>query len=468
MSGPSSVISIPKTPAIEREDGAPASFRESAPAPAEVRRLKRVEAQQEMIVELGRRAMAPADLSALLVEAAQTAARGVATSHFAVAERNPSDDFLTLRIGAIGDGLDELGESPVFDNAATSLVAAAIQKQETIIIPDLDTHNACGDAELLRLGVRSAILCPMRHGGHGFGVLCVCDVRPRLDIAKDRYFVESVAGLMSSTIARQWVEQQLEETRRGEETLLAALEAPVFTLHSSGAVRSMNEAAETITGFTVEELKNRNLWSALAPPDELDKVRAAMVQVRQSGAARFESRALSKQGSDRRLSWTLSRLREGAVIASAIDLTDMYDTLDKLRASETEAARARAALAELQLRIDEQELLFDERNEVVKRGAVERRSQTRQPYPYVQHIAPNSRFGPANAKTFRQAQCRDISPSGFSFLSPTLPDFKEIVVAFGAPPSVLYLIARIVHATPIRHEGRDVCLVGCRYVRRIA
>lgn len=58
-------------------------------------------------------------------------------------------------------------------------------------------------------------------------------------------------------------------------------------------------------------------------------------------------------------------------------------------------------------------------------------------------------------------------PRYFSFLAPEAPDFLELVVTFGSPPSQLFLRARIVHVMPILHDGRNMLLVGCEYIDRV-
>jgi hypothetical protein len=47
------------------------------------------------------------------------------------------------------------------------------------------------------------------------------------------------------------------------------------------------------------------------------------------------------------------------------------------------------------------------------------------------------------------------------------PDFEELVAAFGAQQSQLFLRARVKHTTPFRYRGRNVLLVGCEYSRRV-
>ena len=69
---------------------------------------------------------------------------------------------------------------------------------------------------------------------------------------------------------------------------------------------------------------------------------------------------------------------------------------------------------------------------------------------------------------FNEWMCYDISSRGFSFLAPNQPDYHKIVVAFGTPPSLVYLTAEVRHATRREENGRTQYIVGCRYTGRVS
>jgi hypothetical protein len=117
----------------------------------------------------------------------------------------------------------------------------------------------------------------------------------------------------------------------------------------------------------------------------------------------------------------------------------------------------------------------------------ERRRELRSPLRSYQWIAPRSGNRMPHPVQFEQYQCYDISASGFSFLSPTRPGFRSLVVALVALPEVIYLAADVVHCTDVYaypsgavepaaarsrfhdvDDGTPMYLVGCRFDRRLS
>jgi hypothetical protein len=121
----------------------------------------------------------------------------------------------------------------------------------------------------------------------------------------------------------------------------------------------------------------------------------------------------------------------------------------------------------------------------------ERRLEKRNLYRVVQRIAPwdGSKF-PAETE-FVQVQCHDLTRAGFSFVAPTEPHFRTLVVEFGVLPDVLYVAAQVLRSVPVLwypsgrvarmsgpgssgvtpgesgEKGRPMFLVACRLTRRL-
>ena len=70
------------------------------------------------------------------------------------------------------------------------------------------------------------------------------------------------------------------------------------------------------------------------------------------------------------------------------------------------------------------------------------------------------------ANMFREVRCHDVSSRGFSFHSDAIPDYQQLLVAFGKQGSLIHVMAEIVHVTPIGPSGHEYYLVGCRYLGR--
>ncbi len=67
---------------------------------------------------------------------------------------------------------------------------------------------------------------------------------------------------------------------------------------------------------------------------------------------------------------------------------------------------------------------------------------------------------------FFDVRCYDISTNGFSYTSRIVPQNRELVVAFGTPPTLTYVTAEVVRISPIAIDGENTNLIGCRYTGR--
>jgi hypothetical protein len=97
----------------------------------------------------------------------------------------------------------------------------------------------------------------------------------------------------------------------------------------------------------------------------------------------------------------------------------------------------------------------------------DRREGTRRSYDCIQLLAPYDADVLPKQDDFRQVQCRDLSPSGFSFIAHRQPTTDHVVVALGAVP-FKFFVAKIVHSGRSENTLGEDYLVGCRFVRRLA
>ena len=98
-------------------------------------------------------------------------------------------------------------------------------------------------------------------------------------------------------------------------------------------------------------------------------------------------------------------------------------------------------------------------------GGSDRRGNDRRTYRCEQWIAPYSGEVPTTAE-FRCVQCHDLSPGGFSYLADGPPESDNLVVALGKHP-YLFVVAQILHSDWQTVDGREVAVVGCRFVEKI-
>jgi hypothetical protein len=95
--------------------------------------------------------------------------------------------------------------------------------------------------------------------------------------------------------------------------------------------------------------------------------------------------------------------------------------------------------------------------------AAERRRWKRRAFSAVQFMAPYDGTHLPTKAAFRQVQCNDLSPAGISFLLPSRPESKYVVVALGKPPRVSYTTAQVIYC---RRKARGF-LVGCKFLAKV-
>ena len=96
----------------------------------------------------------------------------------------------------------------------------------------------------------------------------------------------------------------------------------------------------------------------------------------------------------------------------------------------------------------------------------ERRDNQRRAFTLVQLIAPYHDGRLPRESDFRPVRCHDLSPTGFSFYADASCPDEYLVVALGAAPPI-FVSAVVVHQRPVQVEGREVLLVGCRFMTRL-
>jgi hypothetical protein len=135
------------------------------------------------------------------------------------------------------------------------------------------------------------------------------------------------------------------------------------------------------------------------------------------------------------------------------------------------------------------QLIHQLSREAQEGGKQDRRGTDRQRYSVRQRIAPWQGNGFPPDSAFFDVQCHDLTAGGFSFLSPSRPEFTVLVAELGIVAEQIYLVARVVHvervlvdstgawadprstatiegSPPIKSGWSTRYLIGCRFVRR--
>ena len=183
------------------------------------------------------------------------------------------------------------------------------------------------------------------------GVICIAqDITERKKRERELLFANallhteqetSLDGILVVNENHEIIRKQAEETLRESETLFRSLaetvSAAIYIYHGSKFIY-VNPAAETITGYSHDELMGMEVWDILHP-DFVEKAKehGALRQKGEEVPAHSETKILTKSGEPRWLDITPSLIRfqgQEAILATAFDVTARKGWEDALRESE--------------------------------------------------------------------------------------------------------------------------------------
>jgi PAS domain S-box-containing protein len=218
------------------------------------RELERRVRQQEVVTELGHRALEGEDLDALMAEATELVADTLDADYCKVLDLNAEAEALLLRQG-VGwdDGL--VGSGTVSSVGAESQAAYTLRSDSPVVVTDLTTESRFSGPELLTShGVRSGVSATIGPVDEPWGILGVHDREVREFADHDVDFVQSVATILATAIDRQRNERQL---RRQREQLAAV----------NNLNEIVNEIVEAVIDRSTREEIERAVCERLAAAD---------------------------------------------------------------------------------------------------------------------------------------------------------------------------------------------------------
>jgi len=305
--------------------------------------------QQAAVLAFGRRANARPDLAVLMQDAAALCAEILRADLSGIGEYDPQRRKLFLRIGVtdikgasqwLHSHEVELGSAA--DKLQESMAGYAITTGSPVVSPNLPSDARFKDRFLCGIGVYSAVTVPLHLYNRPLGTLGVYNTSERPFDEHDAQFVETIAHLLSSSIARVRAEEALVQQTTVLDQLLQQVDTLVFGLDDRGRIVSMNAAAERSSGFAAKEICGKTLISALAIPLESAQFEGYLRRAAsQSAAIRFEAAILAKDGSQRQIAWTLKVLGQQSSSGKPTWLLTGADRTAEIVA-QAQAAQARA------------------------------------------------------------------------------------------------------------------------------
>ena len=192
--------------------------------------------QQEVVTDLGTRALEDVETDTLMDEAARLVAETLGNDYCKVLELDTEAEELLLRQGV---GWDEgvVGETTVSAVEDDSQVAYTLSSEQPVIVHDLMTDSRFSAPALLRShDVRSGISAIIGSPENPWGVLGTHDTDPKEFSEQDAIFVQSVANVPAAAVERHDHEHELVHQR-----------------NQLAALNSLNEVVREITSAVIEQ-----------------------------------------------------------------------------------------------------------------------------------------------------------------------------------------------------------------------
>ncbi len=139
------------------------------------------------------------------------------------------------------------------------------------------------------------------------------------------------------------LKQSHEKEEREQKLITAILDAArdlmVIVLDKAGRVLQFNRAAQELTGYSLEEVKEKHIWDVLPVPEERAHLRSDFAEVLKGGNGRSEAHWLTKKGQRRLIRWsdTVAVKEAGTVdyvIRTGMDVTDRETAQEQVRDSD--------------------------------------------------------------------------------------------------------------------------------------
>lgn len=315
--------------------------------------------RQAAVLAFGRRANARPDLAVLMQDAAALCAEIVRADLSGIGEYDQQRRKLSLRVGVTDIKgasrwlhYQDVGLRPAADQLQESMAAYAITVGSPVVSPDLQSESRFKDRFLCSLGIHSAVSVPLYLHTRPLGTLGVYSTSQRSFDEHDAQFLETIAHLLSSSIARVNAEEALARQMSRLDEILEQIDTLVFGLDDKGKIISVNRAAERSSGFSAKELCGRLVTSALALPladEQLESyLRRAVVQAE---TIRFDSVLVTKDGTQRQIAWVLKSVgQQSNSLDPTVVLTGADRTAELQAQAEAAAARAAAQQSAEELR----------------------------------------------------------------------------------------------------------------------
>jgi two-component system cell cycle sensor histidine kinase/response regulator CckA len=298
-------------------------------------RLQVHAAHQQLVAELGERALAEPDITRVMDEAVRVVVRALVIDDAVVLERMPSRHALIIRSSFAP--LRE-GDSPVISVGSGSFSEYTMLVDEPVVSEDLENETRfTPTVHLLAGGITSAANVVIPGPGGAFGVLGVRSRTRRSFSDSDLAFLQAIANVVGAAVRNRATERTLERSRSGASVLSDRLEAlidasplAIVELDLHGRVKLWNHAAERTFGWSRAEVMGTPY--PVVPPDGKNDFEGMIAGLRaHGGVSHLEADRRHKNGSSVRCEIYGAAIRNDAgeitgLIAIIADISERVRT----------------------------------------------------------------------------------------------------------------------------------------------
>jgi PAS domain S-box-containing protein len=215
--------------------------------------------QQEILAELGARALRGSGLDILLQEATRLVALGMGTRFAKIMEYLPAEDYLLVQAG-VGWREGIVGQYRTGADLE-SPSGHALRTNEPVISDHLTVESRFRTPQvLMEHGIRRAINVAIRTDGNAWGVLEADSPNPEDFEREDLAFMGAVANLLGVAIGRMQVEASLTASLTRTSEILESISEAFYAVDHEGRFTYVNRKAETLWGRRREDLIGKVWW----------------------------------------------------------------------------------------------------------------------------------------------------------------------------------------------------------------
>ncbi|MDQ2051467.1 PAS domain S-box protein [Natronolimnohabitans sp. A-GB9] len=227
--------------------------------------------QQQLVADLGDRALEGADLEELFRDAMEAVRTALETESCAILELQPGSGEFVLRDG-IGWGSDHVGTETI-PAGNESQAGYALQATDPVVVDDLRSDDRIAGSEpFLECDLVSGISAVIGSDDDPWGVLGTYATTQQEFDDGDVIFVRNVANVLASAIERDRVERRRSAEATLKDKIVETSPIGITIVGIDGEMRFANDRAEEIFGRPRERINELSFddpaWDEIGPDGE--------------------------------------------------------------------------------------------------------------------------------------------------------------------------------------------------------